>query len=123
MAATEAISSARGKAIQTPYKPMKRENTKAEGGIISNDFNKDTFKESIPWPKASKAPQSTIEIVDTTKPILIMRRADTPTLSISGSLLNKEMICVGRAKKSIVPKNIIIPVIVRADLTLSLIRL
>lgn len=47
-AATEAISSARGKAIQTPYKPMKRENIKAAGGIISKDFNKDTFKDNIP---------------------------------------------------------------------------
>lgn len=99
-----AISSERGKVIQTPNNPNGEINNKERGTVIRNCLNKEMINDSFPFPSDSKTPDIRIPKLDNINANERIFKPDTPIVSIASLALNKDKICCGK------PQNIRVPI-------------
>lgn len=91
------------KAYHTPFAPISRLSRNAAGMIRTTYRSSEIYREGVPFPSPSRAPQQVTETADTMKPRLMMCRAVTPIQTVSVLAVNNPIRLSGISQESIVP--------------------
>lgn len=98
-----AISSERGKVIQTPNNPRGEINNKERGTVIRNCLNNEMINDSFPFPSDSKTPDIRIPKLDNINDNERILKPLIPIDNIDSLALNKDKICCGKLQNITLP--------------------
>ncbi len=90
-------------AHQTPSAPMTLLKRKANGIITIIYRRREIYRDGVPFPRPSRAPEQVTDTAETTKPRLIIRRAHTPFSKVVPWSVNNPISHAGTAQDRIVP--------------------